>query len=123
MELVGVGAGQHQTSFHTLPHKIAKGFGPDVWLLERGTIRRDSRGFIFRDAIHPEIVKRCLEQFTSTDDLVVSPFTGSGTVLAVAKMMGRRCIGYEVNLDLKPLIFTSIETPSLLKVYDGFNND
>ena len=104
-------------------HKDVKEFSPDVWLLERGTFRRDAHGFIFRDAIHPEIVRRCLEQFTSTDNLVVSPFTGSGTVLAVAKMMGRRSIGYEVDLDLKPLIIASIETPSLLKAYEGFNND
>jgi DNA modification methylase len=97
--------------------KVSKGFGPDVWLLEGGTYRRDAYGYIFRDAIHPEIVKRCLEQFTSPNDLVVCPFVGSGTVVAVAHMMGRRSIGYEVNLELKPMIVASIETPDLFTAY------
>jgi DNA modification methylase len=97
--------------------KVSREFGPDVWLLERGTYRRDAEGFIFRDAVHPEIVRRCLEQYTSPGDLVISPFTGSGTVVAVAKMMGRPCIGYEVNRSLRSLIELSIETPILLGVY------
>lgn len=91
--------------------RVSDGFGPDVWLLERGTYRRDSRGYVFRDAIHPEIVRRCLEQFTSPGDLVVSPFAGSGTILSLAKLMGRRCIGYEINRDLRRLITESIERP------------
>jgi DNA modification methylase len=97
--------------------RVAKNFGPDVWLLARGTYRRDSRGYIFRDAIHPEIVRRCVEQFTSTGDLVVSPFVGSGTVLSVANRMGRRCIGFEINGDLKRLITESLERPNRFATY------
>lgn len=86
-------------------------FAPDVWLLEGGAYRRDSRGYVFRDAIHPEIVKRCVERFTVPYDLVVSPFTGSGTVLSIAKSLGRRGIGYEINRDLRRLIQESIRRP------------
>lgn len=86
-------------------------FAPDVWLLEGGTYRRDSRGYVFRDAIHPEIVKRCVERFTVPGDLVVSPFTGSGTVLSIAKSLGRRGIGYEINRDLRRLIQESVRRP------------
>ncbi len=96
-----------------------KDFATDVWLLERGTNRRDSQGYLFRDAIHPEIVKRCLEQFTSLGDLVISPFTGSGTILAVANLMGRRSIGFEINRRLKKLIRESIETPDRFPAYLG----
>jgi DNA modification methylase len=80
----------------------------DVWLLSRGTTRTDSHGLKFRDAIHPEIVRRCLEEFTKEQDLVVSPFTGSGTILAVAEKMSRNWIGYETNKKLKRLINESI---------------
>lgn len=97
--------------------KVMEGFGPDVWLLEEGTYRRDSRGFIFRDAIHPEIAERCINQFTSLGDLVVSPFAGSGTILCVANLMGRQSIGYEINRNLKFLIKESITRPKRFPVY------
>jgi DNA modification methylase len=102
-----------------LPKEIVDTFAPDVWLLEKGTTRRDSRGYVFRDAIHPKIVRRCLEQFTSSRDLVVSPFAGSGTILSVAKLMGRRSVGYEINTNLKHLIKESIETPERFFAYRG----
>jgi DNA modification methylase len=92
-------------------------FAADVWLLEGGTTRRNPCGNLFRDAIHPEIVRRCLTQFTSPGDLVVSPFTGSGTILSVATSMGRRSIGYEVNRKLRPLISDSIEAPQKFYAY------
>lgn len=92
-------------------------FAPDVWLLEGGSRRQDSRGCVFRDAIHPEIVSRCIDQFTRPGDLVVCPFTGSGTVIAVARLMARRCIGYEINRELEPMIRESIEKPELFAIY------
>ena len=104
------------------PREIADRFDPDVWLLEKGMTRRDSRGFVFRDAIHPEIVKRCLERFTSTGDLVISPFAGSGTILSVANLMGRRCVGYEINRELKVLIEESIRTPQSFSAYQQLSN-
>lgn len=108
---------------YTERKRISKEYGPDVWLLEKGTLRRDARGFTFRDAIHPEIVVRCLRQFTSPGDLVISPFTGSGTVLAVAKMMGRRSIGYEINRNLEQLIRESVGTPDHFKAYQQLKKD
>lgn len=94
-------------------------FAPDVWLLEKGTFRRDSRGCVFRDAIHPEIVSRCLKRLTQPGHLVVSPFVGSGTVLAVARLLGRPCVGYEVNTNLKPLIEESVRSPEHFPAYSG----
>lgn len=99
---------------------ISRAFGPDVWLLERGTTRRDKHGVLFRDAIHPELVRRCVEQFTSPGDLVISPFAGSGTVLAVATMLRRRSVGYEVDKKLKRLINDSIKAPQRFAAYENF---
>lgn len=101
------------------PHapKHAKDFSPDVWYLQDSMIRKDSKGFLFRDAIHPEIPKRCIDEFTSEGDLVVSPFAGSGTILAVAEEMKRNWIGYEINKNLELLIKESIFDPKP-KVYN-----
>jgi adenine-specific DNA-methyltransferase len=106
----------------SLRGKVTARFAPDVWLLEGGTNRRDSQGQVFRDAFHPEIVSRCLEQFTAPGDLVISPFAGSGTVVSVAKLMGRRCVGYEVNRKLRRLILESIATPEQFPAYLGLSS-
>jgi DNA modification methylase len=103
--------------YRPLAPKVAEGFGPDVWLLEKGTIRKSSNGLVFRNAIHPYLAERCIAEFTSPGDLVVCPFTGSGTIPAVAQLMDRNWVGYEVNKTLKDLIWDSIYGPKRPKVY------
>ncbi len=43
------------------------------------------------------LVKRMIALFTEHGDLVVDPFAGAGTTLAVAVEMGRRGVGYEIE--------------------------
>lgn len=59
--------------------------------------------------IHPaimpeEIVKRCVKLFTYKDDIVLDPFTGSGTTLKVAKELGRQYVGYELYENYRDVI-------------------
>lgn len=89
----------------------APGYGPDVWQLKDSMQRRDSEGFLFRDAIHPEIVKRAVDEFSRPGDLVLSPFAGSGTIVTVAELMGRNWVGYEINTRLRKLIQESVQGP------------
>ena len=91
--------------------KHAPGFAPDVWSLKDSMQRRSSDGFLFRDAIHPEIVRRCVDEFSLPNDLVLSSCAGSGTVCAVSEMMQRRWVGYEINPDLEQLISESVLGP------------
>jgi len=98
-------------------------FECDVWFLPGGTIRKQRDGNLFRDAIHPAIAQRCIERFTRTNDLVVSPFTGSGTVLAVARLLRRRSVGYETNRKLQPLIEQSVRAPETFSAYAGLLRD
>lgn len=45
----------------------------------------------------PALVQRCIALTTSSDDLVLDPFVGSGTTAEVALKMGRRFVGIELN--------------------------
>lgn len=50
------------------------------------------------------IVWNLLERYTKAGDLVVDPMAGSGTTLDVARELGRRALGYDVN-PTRPDIF------------------
>lgn len=56
-------------------------------------------------AIMPEeIVRRCVRMFSFVDDIVLDPFTGSGTTLKIAKELKRNYIGYELMPEYKEII-------------------
>ena len=93
---------------HAYSNKGAPGFRQHAWIVEDSMQRRDSSGVIFRDAIHPEIVKRCVDEFSRKGDLVLSPFVGSGTVCAVAERMQRPWVGYEVDPKRRRVIEESV---------------
>ena len=66
-------------------------------------------------AIMPEeIVKRCVRLFTYVDDVVLDPFTGSGTTLKVAKEQGRKYIGYEIMNSYEPIITNKLSQTKIV---------
>lgn len=53
--------------------------------------------FGIHTAIMPEeIITRCVRMFSFVGDLVLDPFTGSGTTLKVTKDLKRQYVGYEI---------------------------
>ena len=50
-----------------------------------------------RHAGPPDVFRRLVALYSRPDDLVVDPFCGGGGVLAVARAMGRRAIGYDID--------------------------
>lgn len=65
---------------------------PDVWMLVTGN-GEGQHVAVFPDSL-PEI---CITASSREMDLVIDPFCGSGTTLAVAKKLGRRSIGIELD--------------------------
>ena len=67
-------------------------------------------------AIMPEeIPYRCIRLFSCEGDVVLDPFTGSGTTLKVAKSLNRHYVGYELYENYKPLIEAKLRQASYEK--------
>jgi len=59
-------------------------------------------------AFPEEIPRRLIKLFTFVDETVLDPFLGSGTTTKIAKTLGRNSYGYEIDLELKPVILKKI---------------
>lgn len=59
-------------------------------------------------AFPEEIPRRLVKLFTYADEIVLDPFLGSGTTMKVAMELGRNSYGYEIDMELKPLILEKI---------------
>ncbi len=55
-------------------------------------------------AFPPEIPYRLIKLFSHIGETVLDPFTGSGTTNKVAALLKRNSIGYEIDLELYPII-------------------
>lgn len=72
----------------------------DVWEIAKVTSGKDrsSEERTAHPAQFPEdLIKRLILGFTNTEDLILEPFLGSGTVGAVAVDLNRRFIGFEID--------------------------
>lgn len=57
----------------------------------------------------PELPETCIKAGSRPGDLVLDPFAGAGTTLLVAKRLGRRSIGIELNPEYIKLIERRLE--------------
>ncbi len=89
---------KHDT-FLLRPQDVANGFSADsdTWYFPRvcGTFkqRKGFHGCQMPEQLLARIIKAC----TNKGDLVLDPFTGSGTTLAVAKKLNRNYLGTELS--------------------------
>lgn len=59
-------------------------------------------------AMPAELARRCIVASSQLGDVVLDPFAGSGTTLAVALELGRRAVGVELNPAYHPVIRSRI---------------
>ncbi len=60
-------------------------------------------------AFPDEIAYRLITLFSYHGETVLDPFLGSGTTMKVAHKLERNAIGYEIDLELKPIIQTKVD--------------
>jgi site-specific DNA-methyltransferase (adenine-specific) len=64
-------------------------------------------------AFPDEIPRRLIKLFTMVGETVFDPFAGSGTSLKVARELGRKGIGYEIDLELKGVMKRKLQGAGL----------
>lgn len=103
------------------PQDAVDGFLPehDTWYFSRvaGTFKE-------REGFHgcqmPEqLLGRIIRVSSHPNDLVVDPFSGSGTTLSVAKKLGRQWIGFELSQDYVKAIKQRLQKTSIGDSLDG----
>jgi site-specific DNA-methyltransferase (adenine-specific)/site-specific DNA-methyltransferase (cytosine-N4-specific) len=55
-------------------------------------------------AFPEQLIERLVLLYSYYEEKVLDPFLGTGTTCLVAKKLGRNCIGYEIDLELKEAI-------------------
>ena len=88
------------------PQDLPEGFQPleDTWYFPRvaGTFKERAG---FHGCQMPEqLLGRIIRACSQPGEIVLDPFAGSGTTLAVAKKLGRRYLGFELSAEYTRLI-------------------
>jgi len=77
----------------------------DVWYFDRINNMTKNKLNLYHPTVYPDrMIERILKMSTSTKDLVLDPFVGSGTTMKVAKNLQRNSIGIELDAKYKNLI-------------------
>lgn len=106
------------------PQDIPESFQPheDTWYFPRvnGTFkeRKGWHGCQMPEQLLGRIIRAC----SLPEEVVLDPFTGSGTTLAVAKKLGRKFLGYELSAEYAARAQARVEEAQEGQPLDGVEN-
>ena len=103
------------------PQDLVNGFDPDedTWYFPRvaGTFKERAG---FHGCQMPEqLIGRIIRACSNADDIVIDPFSGSSTTLAVAKKLGRKYFGFELSSEYVKLGTKRLDAISVGDRLDG----
>ncbi|HWB12294.1 MAG TPA: site-specific DNA-methyltransferase [Pirellulales bacterium] len=106
------------------PQDVPGGFSADqdTWYFSRvaGTFKERAG---FHGCQMPEqLLGRIIRASSNENDLVLDPFAGSGTTLAVAKKLGRRWMGFELSSDYVGKVRARLDSIEVGQPLDGPEN-
>ena len=94
--------------------RLAEGGGrnpTDVWYFNRVNNMTKKKLGLSHPTIYPlPMIVRIIKMATNLGDIVLDPFAGSGTSLVASKIMGRNCIGFELDGKYKSECMKRLET-------------
>jgi modification methylase len=100
----------------------------DVWFSQTWDLRGERQNHAETAPFPEELAYRLIRMFSCLGDTVLDPFVGTGTTVKMARLLGRKGVGYEINSSLKHLIDKSVDPspPSpeevvdyLLRIYES----
>src|SRR2546428_7269541 len=81
----------------------------DVWFSQTWDLRGERQNHAETAPFPEELPYRLIRMFSCIGDTVLDPFLGTGTTVKVARLLGRKGIGYEMNSSLKSLIDRNVD--------------
>jgi site-specific DNA-methyltransferase (adenine-specific) len=103
------------------PQDVPDGFPPegDTWYVPRvcGTFKE--RAGWHGCQMPEQLLGRILRACTDAGEVVLDPFAGSGTTLAVAKKLGRRYLGFELSPDYAAQIQSRLDAARVGQPLEG----
>ena len=111
-------------------HWTVRKYSPEGFTLEESTIwdfpqRGDwaTHNGDYRGNWSPFIPRNLIQKFTSPGDLVCDPMVGSGTTLVECKLMSRRGIGVDINLNAVMLAMNRLDFELLSSKHESVEDE
>jgi site-specific DNA-methyltransferase (cytosine-N4-specific) len=92
----------------------------DVWFSQQWTVPGAQN--VEKSQFPREIAYRLIRMFSLIRDTVLDPFAGTGTTLQMARALGRRPVGCEVDRDLKEYIDAKLAKVETISNRDVLHN-
>ncbi|MFQ5831186.1 MAG: DNA-methyltransferase [Candidatus Thorarchaeota archaeon] len=79
----------------------------DVWVVKRKYRARQAKN---STKLPIDVVAKCIDFSSRPGDIILDPFMGNGTTAVAAKLSWRHFVGFEINLDMKPIIESELSS-------------